>query len=63
VGKKEGKKGEKRNSDLKGLMPKIAVFRKKVTRKRKLLEFTNVESVRECNDPQQKRSYFSRKIV
>jgi hypothetical protein len=44
-------------------MPKITVFRKNVTRKRKLLEFTNVENTRECNDPQQKRSYFSRKIV
>jgi len=47
VGKKEGKKREKRNSDLKGLMPKITVFKKNVTRERKLLEFSNVKGTRE----------------
>jgi hypothetical protein len=62
-GKREWKKWEERNSDLMGLTPKITILRKNVTRKRNLIEFTNVESTRECNDPQRKRSYFSLKTV
>jgi len=44
------------------LMPKITVFRKNVARKKKLQEFTNVESMREWNDPQRKEVTFLGKL-